>query len=177
VSQDVDGVSEVTAVRDTWGTVDLTAAYAKLGGPTPPKGPARRVERGFAFDAGFTALYVVDEIDFPAASNVSWGMHVGNGAIFAAGADGVTATLTQPGGHTLYVRVLAPAAGAAISWDVPDLAPPQTPMHGVGRVVVTVGHTAMDRLVVALSPDPIPATAPVPAPLAKWPTSGPFPSA
>ena len=171
VAQDDKAVSAITALNDTFGIVDLTAAYASQGGPHPPVGPAKSVVRGFAFTPLFDTLFVVDEIDFTAAANVTWGMHLRK-VTFKAASDGRSAVLTSEGGQTLHARVLEPAT-ATLAWQAPRPPPPQDSLAGVNKLAVTV-PTGDTRIVVALSPNDIPASVTAPGALAEWPTHGPF---
>lgn len=180
-AQNVNGVSAITVVKSTYGVVDLTEAYAVQYGPpaSRPTHPAKRVERGFAFDATFTKLFVVDEIDFDGVDNVTWAMHSPSRALtFAAGTDGASAVLTHAGGASLQlnVRILYPDApdDATMAWVVPHAAPPQDPIEGIAKLVVKVQAAHMGRIVIALSPSPIAKDTPLPRPLAEWASFGPF---
>jgi hypothetical protein len=74
-ASEVSYFSPATADRGAYAVVNLTAAYAKQGGPAPPLPHAGLVMRGFAFSADYLTLYIVDEFDFEAAANVTWALH------------------------------------------------------------------------------------------------------
>lgn len=164
-------MSHIALIKDTYGTVDLTPSYHKLGGPDPPPQPPTSILRGFAFTPSFEMLYIVDEIQFPSARNVTWGMHI-KGATYTAGDDTASGIIEQ-NGVKLYARVLSPSKSTPLKWVAPYATPPQDSLAGVNKLVVQVqeGET---RIIVALSPNPLPSTVALPNPVSTWATTGPF---
>lgn len=151
----------------SYAIVDLTAAYRDQG--------AVRVERGFAFTAGYAQLVVVDEFVFAAnasVSNVTWAMHT----LAAVDTHGASARLSQNGAR-LHAAVVAPAHDATLSAHAVNLEPPQYPTPGITRLQLQLPamETAGGRIVVSLSLDPGAAAAtPEVLPLARWAAKGPF---
>ena len=197
------GVSGITAIKlfehgatvkhqqgapasPAYAIVDLTAAYAKPFG-------TKRVERGFAFSAGFEQLVIVDEFELsssssssnssssaPVVTNVTWTMHTL--ADITIG-DGRASALLTMGGAELHVKILqSKGVHDAFSSAKVDLKPPQNPTPAgfkklmLHRPLQQDGHgsvASVRRIVVVLSMN---ANAPIPPinPLEEWKQSGPF---
>jgi hypothetical protein len=150
LASEVSTFSEAGGGHGPFAIVNMTAAYAKQGGPSPPSPPAGLVLRGLALSADYQQLYIVDEFDFKAAANVTWALHtranvtVGTGGTADGGTDdggasglgpaamararvgaGVGHAELRIGGDVLFLDVLEPPANTAADADANDT--PQEP--------------------------------------------------
>jgi len=141
--------------------VELSEAYAKQG--------ASSVNRGFAFTKRYEQLLVVDEIDFPAADNVTWAVHT----LAAVHVRGASATLSL-GGIDLHANIVEPHGATFISTSV-ELEPPQKPSDGLNKLMIQLpmANSSTSRIVVGLSLSRS-ASTPLLNPLAQWKETGPF---
>lgn len=170
VGPDPDSVSAGTG-SPGYAIVNMSAAYSAHG--------ARRVLRGFAFTVGHDRLIIVDEIDFPSFTNVTWSMHT-NSSITMDG-NGRGAVLHQ-NNERLFLEVLEPQAssGLRLSHHSVELQPPQEPSPGVQKLVIVASASsikAKHRIVVSLSQQRYRGAGLRINGLGDWDSAGPFASA
>lgn len=139
---------------------DLTKAYESAG--------ATRVWRGVALRDGRSRVLVQDELDLTKPADVIWTMHTQA----TVATDGALATL-QKGGKTLEAQLLSPA-NARFSFEALDLARPQRPARGMGKLLVRLpAQEGMVRIAVLLQPSSERVKELTLTPLAGWETSHP----
>jgi hypothetical protein len=151
-SSGAGGAQNSSSSSPAFSIVDLTAAYSRQN--------SSRVERGFAFTAGYEQLVIVDEFEFAAAGsssvhNATWSMHTMATIAIAdddeeeddedddddddedgggGGGDGRSAVLSL-GGVTLHATLIEPA-GATFTARRVTLLPPYEPSVGVSKLQV-----------------------------------------
>jgi hypothetical protein len=119
---------------------DLSQAYLAAG--------AVQVRRGMALRDGRSRVLVQDELELSKPTDVVWTMHTRARAIVA----GSRATLHQ-GDKTLEARILSPP-NAQFSFEEVNLAPPQRPTKGLGKLLIHLPkQQGALRIAVLLKPE------------------------
>jgi hypothetical protein len=154
-------IIQFTSTKDNaLAVADLTQAYEPAG--------ATRVWRGVALRDGRSRVLVQDELELSKPADVIWTMHTQA----TVTTDGSRATLRK-GGKTLEARLLSPA-NARFSFEQVDLARPQRPARGMGKLLVRLpAQEGAVRIAILLQPGLERGREMKLSPLAEWETSHP----